>query len=124
MKRIFLILGLIPFSMQAVVVEIEGQADLDAKLKEHPKAVIKFYKPNCPACRHIDADYTRISNNIPDVAFLAINTTKPDNATVYPKWGVKGVPSLFFVKNGTKTEVKRDRNFATSFEKTVTTHFK
>lgn len=123
MKHIFFALSMLVATAQAFVVEIDGQADLDAKLKQHPQAIIKFYKPNCPHCTTIEGDYTKISAKIPNVTFLAINAATPNNKTIHPQWGVKGVPALFFVKNGIKTAYKRDRNFATSFEKAAKSHF-
>ena len=123
MKHIFFTLSMIVMTAQALVIEVDGQADLDTKIKQHTNVVVKFYRPNCPHCTTIEADYKKISNNIPNTIFLAINTAKPNNKTIHTPWGVKGVPALFFVKNGVKTEYKRDRNFAASFEKAAKTHF-
>ena len=123
MKYIFFALSMLVASAHALVIEVDGQADLDTKLKQHAQAVVKFYRPGCPACKQIGPDYIRISNNLPGVTFLAVNTSSPANSAVYPQWGVRGVPTLFFVKNGARTEYKRDRNFAASFEKAVKEHF-
>lgn len=124
MKNLTLSLWLgICLTTQANVIEINGQADLDAKLKEHPNAVLKFYRPGCPHCETIKHDYARIAQKNPTVAFLAINTAQPANRSVFPKWGVRGVPMIFFVKNGVKTEYKRGQNFAATFEPSVRTHF-
>lgn len=123
MKHLFFALSLIAINAHAAVVEINGQNDLDAKLKQYTQAVVKFYRPGCPHCVQIEGDYKKISEKFPEVTFLAINTATSDNKTIHPQWGVKGVPALFFVKNGNRTSYKRDRNFATSFENAVRGHF-
>lgn len=123
MKHILFVLSMLAANIHAVVIEIDGQADLNAKLKQHAHAVVKFYRPGCPHCVTIESDYKKISDNIPQVTFLAINTANPNNKAIHPQWKVRGVPALFFVKNGTRTEYKRDRNFATSFEKAIKLQF-
>lgn len=123
MKYLMHIFLSISLTAQANVIEVNGQAELDAKLKEHPNAVLKFYRPGCPHCETIKNDYARIAQKIPTVAFLAINTAQPANRPVFPKWGVRGVPMIFFIKNGAKTEYKRSQNFAATFEPSVRSYF-
>jgi thiol:disulfide interchange protein len=115
---------------QAEIIEIDGQQDLDSKLKEHPHAVIKFYRPGCPQCRVIESDYKIISDKVnkdrkDKIVFLAINTNNPKNKTVYQnkRWKVTGVPKLFFIKNQQEKEVPRKKDFAQSFEKDILKHF-
>ncbi|MEX0848824.1 MAG: thioredoxin family protein [Candidatus Dependentiae bacterium] len=128
-KKLYIIslLSLMSSVTQAKVIEIDGQQDLDNKLK-HPHVVIKFYRPGCPHCRAIESDYKKISDKAnkdrkDKIIFLGINTDTKGNQTIYPKWKVNGVPKLFFVKNGQKKEIPRKRDFAQSFEKDIHEHF-
>jgi thiol-disulfide isomerase/thioredoxin len=123
MKHMLFALSMIALITRAAVIEIKGQADLDTKLKQHSNAVIKFYRPGCPHCVTISGDYARVSNNIPGTIFLAINTAEQANKSIFPQWGIKGVPALFFVKNGVRTEYKRGRDFTKQFEEAVKKHF-
>lgn len=106
------------------VVEVDGQQDLENKIENNAHVVIKFYKPNCPACKKIAHDFEQLSNKIKDVLFLGINTNRQKNKTVYPAWKVRGVPAFFFVKDGNRSqEIKRKGNFARSFEQDIRNHF-
>lgn len=124
MNRILFTLSCLFFSsIQTGVKEIEGPNNLDTALNTSTKIVIKFYKPGCPACRQIEQDYLRISNQFPDITFLAIDTSKNANSTIFPAWDVKGVPTFFFIKDGIRTRINRERNFASTFISSLKKHF-
>ena len=123
MKHILFALSMLVLTTQAAVVEVQDQADLNSKLKQYPNAVVKFYRPGCPHCVTIKGDYERISNTFPNVGFLAVNTDTAGNKIIFPQWGVRGVPALFFVQDGVRTEHKRSGNFAASFEKAIKEKF-
>ncbi len=116
-------------TLHAQTTSVDGKDDLEKKIKEHSHVVIKFWRPGCPACKKIENDFNRISNSINKgrdnkIVFLEIDTNKPKNKKVYPEWKVTGVPAIFFIKNGKRSnEIKRKKDFAKSFETDIRSHF-
>ena len=64
--------------------------------------VIDFWAPWCGPCKMMGPVFDEISNEISDVKFVKINTDEAGD--IANQFGIRGIPSILFVKNGEEIE--------------------
>ena len=64
--------------------------------------VIDFWAPWCGPCKMMGPVFEELSNEITDVKFVKINTDEAGD--IANRFGIRGIPSLLFVKNGKEIE--------------------
>lgn len=98
MKKYIVAIALITFvSVSARVEEINSQAQFRTAVAQGI-SVVKFYRPSCGYCQAAAKPFEEISQQFPQVHFLAINTD--DFESLADQYGVQGLPTFAYFKNG------------------------
>ncbi len=71
---------------------------LNQTLKDNSKVVLDFYAEWCGPCKKLGPVLDKLASKYPDVLFVKINVDQ--YGSLSDKFGVKGIPALFFFKNG------------------------
>jgi len=69
---------------------------------------VAFYSQTCPHCKKMRLPYLQSSNKFTDVKFLAVNISEPDNRDFAIGFGIKSIPSVFFLPSGSAADVGKD----------------
>ncbi len=98
MKNYIVALTLITFvSVSARVEEVNSESQFRTAIAQGV-SVVKFYRPSCPHCQAATKPFEEISQQLPQVHFLAVNTD--DFEHLADKYGVQGLPTFAYFKNG------------------------
>jgi len=103
-------------SAQARVQEINNPGEFNDTIAKGA-SVVKFYTPECPNCMGARVPFERASNKFPNVHFIAVNTH--DYNKLADKYGVKGLPTFAYFKDGKEIRAKKHVGNAAGLEKTI-----
>ena len=70
-------------------------------LNEVPKTgcvVIDFYATWCGPCKKLTPEFSRLSNEYPNITFLKVDTDDAEDLSKH--YGVTALPTVIFIKNG------------------------
>ncbi len=67
---------------------------------EKGKAILDFWAPWCGPCLMFKPIFEEVSKEYPDITFAKVNTEEPVNASLAAKYGIRGIPTLVFLKDG------------------------
>jgi thioredoxin 1 len=81
-----------------------SDAEFDAQLAAHPKAIVKYYADWCGSCKLFAPKYKRLAadERFSEVAFLDVNAEK--NPLARKAAGINNLPSFAIFKNGQLVE--------------------
>jgi len=81
-------------------------ANFDEELAKHEFLLVEFYAPWCGHCKSLAPEYVkaakRLAENNPPYHIAKVDAT--ENKVLAEKHGIKGFPTLFFFRNGVKSE--------------------
>lgn len=81
-------------------------ANFDDELAKHEHLLVEFYAPWCGHCKKLTPEYEGaaevLSKNDPPIALAKVDAT--EQKTLAEKYGIQGFPTLFWFKNGVKSE--------------------
>lgn len=97
-------------------------AALDAALAAYDKVVIDFYAIWCGPCKRLGPVFDSLATSRGDVLFIKVDVDK--HAAVGQKYGVRSIPTILFIKNGsivtTETGYRSAREFEAIIDNTLT----
>lgn len=71
------------------------------EIKAEPKAVLRFTATWCPPCRALAPIFDEVAAENPDVKTYVIDVDQ--NQEIAAKFGIKGIPTLMKIENGSVT---------------------
>ncbi len=72
-------------------------------LRAQGLVVVEFWNQGCVPCRQLSRILTQLATEVPpDIRIGTVNVS--ENPVLAERYGVRGVPSLFFFKNGAVVE--------------------
>lgn len=81
-------------------------ANFDDELAKHEFILVEFYAPWCGHCKKLTPEFEGaaeiLSKNDPPIALAKVDAT--EQKTVAERFAVQGFPTLFWFKNGVKSE--------------------
>ena len=81
-------------------------ANFDDELAKHEFILVEFYAPWCGHCKKLTPEFEGaaeiLSKNDPPIALAKVDAT--EHKTVAERFAVQGFPTLFWFKNGVKSE--------------------
>jgi len=110
-RFMFSVLSILFVSIQAKVISVVGQDQLDKIKKDHLKVVIKFYRPTCPACKEIAKPFVNVSDDIDlkDVLFASVDLNNKINKSAKDSNNIAYVPTIRIYKDGVMQESRARR---------------
>ncbi len=95
-------------------------------IDEHPDALVLFYRPGCPYCKHVlplfDAVHQRHEAAGDDIAFLKVDVTS-GGSQLKSEFGFSTVPTFIYFKDGDE-QVRHGSNDKRLKESDIETHLK
>jgi len=94
-------------------------ADAMWEVRQYSRVVLDFTASWCPPCQALKPKLDGWAKEYPDVLFVKIDADK-FGKTVYPKWAVRAMPTLVFLKGGDEvvrvkganiTEIKKQLHY-------------
>ncbi|KAB8237670.1 hypothetical protein ETB97_007948 [Aspergillus alliaceus] len=79
------------------VIEVVSAAQFESIVDNEP-CVVKFYADWCPPCRAVSPEFSRLSQEYPEVKFLAVNVDQM--GSVSRKNNVNAMPTFLFFDDG------------------------
>lgn len=64
------------------------------------KAILDFWAPWCGPCQMFKPIFEEVAGEYPDVTFGKVNTEEPVNGMLAAKYGIRGIPTVVFLKDG------------------------
>lgn len=109
----FLIKSVLLCGMLSGVATLMGSAErVHQFINDHPDALVLFYRPGCPYCRHVmplfDAVQQRHEAAEDGVAFLKVDVSS-GGAQLKSEFGFSTVPTFIYFKDG-NAEVRHGSN--------------
>jgi thioredoxin 1 len=80
------------------MVETISDANITSVLKQNDIAVIDFWAEWCGPCRTLGPIVDKVAEQNSDVLIGKVNVD--DNSGLAQEYGVRGIPTLVFLKNG------------------------
>ncbi len=71
------------------------------EIKAEPKAVLRFTAKWCPPCKALAPIFDEVASEHPDVKTYVIDVD--ENGEIAAKFGIKGIPTLMKIENGSVT---------------------
>lgn len=85
-------------SEKHVVALLESKDQFDKMIIENKFVVADFFSKSCGPCRAMEPELKKVATMFPNVKVVKIDTAV--HSDLAKKYGVLGVPSLFFFKDG------------------------
>merc|ERR1711990_1076803 len=80
--------------------------NFDEELKNHEFLLVEFYAPWCGHCKKLAPEYSAaaeiLAKNDPPFSLAKVDAT--EEKKLAERFGVQGFPTLYFFKNGEKTD--------------------
>lgn len=81
-------------------------ANFDEELAKHEFMLVEFYAPWCGHCKKLTPEYSgaalELAKSDPPIPLAKVDAT--ENKKVAEQFGIQGFPTLFWFRNGEKTE--------------------
>merc|ERR1712086_11120 len=81
-------------------------ANFDDELAKHESILVEFYAPWCGHCKKLSPEFEGaaeiLSKNDPPITLAKVDAT--EQKTVAERFAIQGFPTLFWFKNGVKSE--------------------
>lgn len=72
--------------------------------------ILDFYSDGCGPCREFAKIFADVAREYPKVVFVKINVA--EHRQLQSQFGVRGVPAIFFIKNGTQVLADKGKKSA------------
>jgi len=104
------------------VTEIQGAQHFDDHIAKNNLVVVKFHSPMCGHCKSFAPEFQQAAS-IPGVSFIAVDITKPENKAILGRFPLSGVPTVYYLKGGSKVGSSTGSQKASELKQTVKNKF-
>ncbi len=86
-------------------------------------AILDFWAPWCGPCQQFKPTFEEVSEEQKNITFGKVNTDEPVNSNLAAEYGIRGIPTIVFLKDGEEIARTSGALPKDAFEEEIKKHF-
>jgi thioredoxin len=87
------------------IVNVKGKDELSKTIKSADKLlIVDFWAPWCGPCKMLIPTLENLAEERDDITLVKVNVEEEGNQDIAITYGVRGIPAVFFVKDGEQVD--------------------